>query len=167
MTSRSAARHLRHHRLSVAKPPLHFVFLHVVQHLRIEAPGDPVIGYQYIITALSGNFTTTLWLQHPSKTCGFEPPQNALTASKICSQPFCSAYVNVLFPFRKYCVRARAINTSRSSNHVVQSCAVRGTRRSFQGRTAQFRRKNAPEGTATCGRVWAGAASRLHPAWVL
>lgn len=45
VTSRSAARHLRHHRLSVAKPPLHFLFFRGVQHLRIEAPEDPIIGY--------------------------------------------------------------------------------------------------------------------------
>lgn len=139
VTSSSAARHLRHHRLSVAKPPLHFLFFRGVQHLRIEAPEDPIIGYQYIITALSGNRIpdwlnnfATLWLQHPSKTSGFEPPQNALTASGTSSQPFCKRIRECIVSFRKYCVRARAVNTSRSSHHVAQSCAVRGTRRSLQ-----------------------------------
>lgn len=107
VTSSSAARHLRHHRLSVAKPPLHFLFFRGVQHLRIEAPADPIIGYQYIITALSGNRIpdwlnnfATLWLQHPSKTSGFEPPPKMRSQlPEPAASRSASVYVNVSFPF--------------------------------------------------------------------
>ena len=56
MRSSSAARHLCHHPLSVTEPPLHFLFVRRVQHLRVKAPErDPIIGYQRLVKDLGSN----------------------------------------------------------------------------------------------------------------
>ena len=56
MRSSSAARHLRHHPLSVTEAPLHFLFVRRVQHLRVKAPGrDPIIGHQRLVKDLGSN----------------------------------------------------------------------------------------------------------------